>query len=415
MALIVQKFGGSSVADLGLMQMVAAKVAQAVNDGHQVVVVVSAMHGETDRLIKLAKAINLSPCERELDVLLATGEQLSAALLAMCLLELGIDARSYTGAQVPIYTDNAHNKARILSIDTKALRCDLAAGKVPVVAGFQGVDEYGDITTLGRGGSDTTAVALAAALQAHECQIFTDVKGVYTTDPRIEPKARLLDKITIHEMLEMSSLGAKVLQSRSVELAGRHNVPVRVLSTLEEGKGTLVVLGDHHGANPVISGIAFNRDEAKITITGLPTEQNHLVHVLSSLSDANIEVDMVVQNTTAQRQEIIFTTHKNDFENALAIARGQFGDNPEISVSGNPNVAKISLIGVGLRSNASINARIMQTLARESIDIQVISASEIKVSLLIAENLLENGVRSLHAAFELDENPDQEYMQAAAQ
>jgi aspartate kinase len=417
MGLIVQKFGGSSVADLDLMQIVAAKVAETVAAGHQVVVVVSAMHGETDRLIKLAKAINNSPSPREMDALLATGEQLSTALLAICLINRGISACSYTGAQVPIYTDDAHNKARILSIDTKNIRRDLAAGKVAVVAGFQGINEHGDVTTLGRGGSDTTAVALAAALQADECQIYTDVKGVYTTDPRIEPKARLLDKITINEMLEMASLGAKVLQSRSVELAGRHNVPVRVLSTLEEGKGTLVVLGDSHGANLLVSGIAFNKDEAKIILSGLSLQENHLMRLLPLLSNANIEVDMLVQNHIqgGDSQEITFTTHKNDFEKALNLVQNHFGHDNRVNITGSDQVAKLSLIGVGLRSHANISGRIMLALAQENIDVQLITTSEIKVSILIAENLLENGVRTLHAAFQLDGNPDQEYMRAAAQ
>jgi len=416
MGLIVQKFGGSSVGDLNLLQLVADKVMATMAEGHQVVVVVSAMKGETDRLINLAKSINLSPCARELDALLATGEQVSIALLAMCLINKGADACSYTGGQVPIHTDNSYNKARILSIDTKTIRRDLAAGKVVVVAGFQGITENGDVTTLGRGGSDTTAVALAAALQADECQIYTDVKGVYTTDPRIEPKARLLDKITLNEMLEMSSLGAKVLQLRSVELAGRHSVPVRVLSTLEEGKGTLVALEDSESAAPLVSGIAFNRDEAIVTISGLPSEVAQLSFILTMLSQANIEVDMLFQNLTRQgSHEITFVIHRNDFDKALTLVQKQFENMPEVVVFGDNQVAKLSLVGVGLRSHATITSQILQALAQENITVQQISTSEIKVSVLIAENFLESGVRALHKAFQLDDHPEQGVMRAAAQ
>lgn len=415
MGLIVQKFGGSSVGSLELMQLVADKIAATIAQGQQVVVVVSAMQGETDRLISLAKSIQTIPAPRELDALLATGEQASVALLAMCLISRGVPACSYTGPQVPIYTDDTHTKARILSIDTKNIRLELAAGKVVIVAGFQGINQKGDITTLGRGGSDTTAVALAAALQAQECQIYTDVKGVYTTDPRIEPKARLLDKISFDEMFEMSSLGAKVLQSHSVELAGRHDVSVRVLSTLEPGKGTLVTLEASETGAPSISGIAFNRDEAVITLSGL-AQENHLSPLLTLLASANIEVDMLVQNRLKEgAHEITFTVHKNDFEKTMSLLLEHYPESSGIRTNGDSCVAKLSLVGIGLRSHAMITSQLLAALAQENIVVQLITTSEIKVSVLVAENLLESGVRALHAAFQLDGCPEQEAMRAAAQ
>jgi aspartate kinase, monofunctional class len=382
---------------------VAEKVIAAKQAGNDVVVVVSAMSGETNRLIDLAKSINPRPSPRELDVVLATGEQVTIGLLVMALEKRGCPARSYTGFQVPIRTDNAFTKARIQEIDPARIRADLAAGRVVVVAGFQGVDADGNITTLGRGGSDTTAVALAAALKADECQIFTDVDGVYTTDPRVASKARRLDRITFEEMLEMASLGSKVLQIRAVEFAGKYKVPLRVLSTFEEGPGTLITLEEENMEEVLISGIAFQRDEAKITVIGVPDRPGIAYSILGPVSAANIEVDMIVQNvSTDGTTDFTFTVQKNDFERALEIVREHAGELGARDVRGDDSVVKVSLVGVGMRSHAGVAAKMFRVLADEGINIQMISTSEIKVSVVIEEKYLELAVRALHTAFGLD-------------
>jgi len=405
MALIVQKYGGTSVGNPERIQAVADKVMAGRELGHQLVVVVSAMSGETNRLIALAESISDRPVPRELDVLLATGEQTTIALLAMALEERGCAARSYTGAQVHILTDDAHNKARIEDIDGKRVRADLEAGRVVVVAGFQGVDRDGNITTLGRGGSDTTAVALAAALKADECQIYTDVDGVYTTDPRVEPDARRLDRITFEEMLEMASLGSKVLQIRAVEFAGKYNVPLRVLSSFEEGEGTLITYEDDNMEQALISGIAFNRDEAKLTAIDVPDQPGVAHLILGPIAEANIEVDMIVQNIApdGKSTDFTFTVHRNDYERALEILQKVAGDMGAREVSGDAKIVKISLVGVGMRSHAGIASTMFETLAREGINIRMISTSEIKVSVVVDEKYLELGVRALHEAFHLEQ------------
>jgi len=407
MALIVQKFGGTSVGSPERIEAVADKILRYREQGHQLVVVVSAMSGETDRLIGLAKSITDRPPPRELDVLLSTGEQVTIALLAMALEKRGCPARSYTGSQVHILTDNAHNKARIQEIDDARVRADLDAGRVVVVAGFQGVDAEGNITTLGRGGSDTTAVALAAALKADECQIFTDVDGVYTTDPRVVPEARRLERITFEEMLEMASLGSKVLQIRSVEFAGKYNVPLRVLSSFEEGEGTLITYEDEQMENALISGIAFNRDEAKITVLGVPDQPGIAHRLLGAVADANIEVDMIIQNIAPDDQttDFTFTVHRNDYERALELVRKVAGEMGAREVSGDNRIVKISLVGVGMRSHAGIASTMFEALAREGINIRMISTSEIKISVVVDEKYLELGVRALHDAFHLDQAP----------
>jgi len=370
--------------------------------------VVSAMSGETDRLLKQAREISEQPSPRELDVLLATGEQVTIALLSMALEKRGCSARSYTGAQVHIRTDSAHNKARIRNIEDKHIRADLAQGKVVVVAGFQGVDEDGNITTLGRGGSDTTAVALAAALKADECQIYTDVDGVYTTDPRVVPEARRLDRITFEEMLEMASLGSKVLQIRSVSFAGRYNVPLRVLSSFEEGEGTLITYEDENMEQALISGIAFNRDEAKLTILGVPDKPGVAYQILGPIADANIEVDMIVQNIAPDgaTTDFTFTVHRNDFKKALAILDGTAKKLGAREVSGDNKIVKISLVGVGMRSHAGIASTMFAALAKEGVNIRMISTSEIKISVVVDEKYLELGVRTLHDAFNLSRPQD---------
>ena len=407
MALIVQKFGGTSVGSPQRIEAVADKVLRYRAQGHQLVVVVSAMSGETDRLIGLAKAITDRPPPRELDVLLSTGEQVTIALLVMALEKRGCPARSYTGSQVHILTDSAHNKARIQEIDDARVRADLDAGRVVVVAGFQGVDAEGNITTLGRGGSDTTAVALAAALKADECQIFTDVDGVYTTDPRVVPEARRLERITFEEMLEMASLGSKVLQIRSVEFAGKYNVPLRVLSSFEEGEGTLITYEDEQMENALISGIAFNRDEAKITVLGVPDQPGIAHRLLGAVADANIEVDMIIQNIAPDDQttDFTFTVHRNDYDRALELVRRVAGEMGAREVSGDNRIVKISLVGVGMRSHAGIASTMFEALAREGINIRMISTSEIKISVVVDEKYLELGVRALHDAFHLDQAP----------
>ena len=404
MGLIVQKYGGTSVGSPERIAAVAEKVMGYRDRGHQVVVVVSAMSGETDRLIKLARAISVKPDPRELDVLLATGEQSTIALLCMALHERGCPARSYTGPQVHILTDSAFNKARIQAIDGARVRKDLSEGKVVVVAGFQGVDEQGNITTLGRGGSDTTAVALAAALKADECQIYTDVDGVYTTDPRVVPQARRLNRITFEEMLELASLGSKILQIRSVEFAGKYNVPLRVLSSFMEGEGTLITYEDESMENPLISGIAFNRDEAKITVLGVPDQPGVAHRVLGPVAAANIEVDMIIQNisTSGDTTDFTFTVHRNDYDKAMAVIGAAAKELNAREVSGDSKIVKISLVGVGMRSHAGIAATMFKALADEGINIRMIATSEIKVSVVIDEKYLELGVRALHDAFQLD-------------
>ncbi|BBT17958.1 aspartate kinase [Metapseudomonas otitidis] len=405
MALIVQKFGGTSVGTIERIEQVAEKVKKFRERGDDIVVVVSAMSGETNRLIDLAKQISDNkPVPRELDVMVSTGEQVTIALLAMALIKRGVPAVSYTGNQVRILTDSAHNKARILQIDDQKIRADLKSGRVVVVAGFQGVDEHGNITTLGRGGSDTTGVALAAALKADECQIYTDVDGVYTTDPRVVPQARRLDKITFEEMLEMASLGSKVLQIRSVEFAGKYNVPLRVLHSFQEGPGTLITLDEEESMEqPIISGIAFNRDEAKLTIRGVPDIPGVAFKILGPVSAANIEVDMIVQNVAHDNTtDFTFTVHNNDYQNALAVLEKTAAEIGAREVGGNTNIAKVSIVGVGMRSHAGVASRMFEALAKESINIQMISTSEIKVSVVIEEKYLELAVRALHTAFELD-------------
>ena len=407
MALIVQKFGGTSVGSLERIANVARKVAEARERGDDVVVVPSAMSGETDRLLSLARSVQERPEPRELDVLLSTGEQVTIALLAMTLQARGCPARSYTGPQVHIRTDSAHNKARIVHIDGQRIRADLEAGRVVVVAGFQGADENGNITTLGRGGSDTTAVALAAALDAAECRIYTDVDGVYTTDPRVVPEARRLEALTFEEMLELASLGAKVLQIRAVEFASKYGVPLRVLSSFEDGSGTLIGpdIEDNSMEQPLISGIAFNRDEAKVTVMGVQDRPGVAFSILGPVAAENIEVDMIVQNAGADgTTDFTFTVHRNDFSRTLQIVRDRSSQWGSSEVTGDDRIVKISLVGVGMRSHAGIASRMFQALAAESINIQMISTSEIKISVVVDEKYLELGVRTLHAAFGLDGN-----------
>lgn len=403
MALLVQKFGGTSVGSTDRIQAVADKVCRFREQGHDVVVVVSAMSGETNRLIALANDIMDEPTPREMDVLVSTGEQVTIALLSMALQKRGCDARSYTGAQVRIRTDSSHTKARIQEIDEHNMRGDLEKGRVVVVAGFQGVDEKGNITTLGRGGSDTTAVALAAALKADECQIYTDVDGVYTTDPRVVDSARRLDRITFEEMLEMASLGSKVLQIRAVEFAGKYNVPLRVLSSFEEGEGTLITFEDESAMEqPVVSGIAFNRDEAKLTIAGVPDTPGVALRILKPVSDANIEVDMIVQNVGADNHtDFTFTVHRNDFRRTREILEQLARELGAREVSGDDRIAKVSIVGVGMRSHAGVATRMFEALSNEGINIRMISTSEIKVSVVIDEKYLELAVRALHSAFDL--------------
>lgn len=405
MALIVQKFGGTSVGTVERIEQVVEKVKKFREAGDDVVVVVSAMSGETNRLIGLANQIMEQPVPRELDVMVSTGEQVTIALLSMALIKRGVPAVSYTGNQVRILTDSAHTKARILHIDDTHIRADLKAGRVVVVAGFQGVDGNGNITTLGRGGSDTTGVALAAALKADECQIYTDVDGVYTTDPRVVPQARRLDKITFEEMLEMASLGSKVLQIRAVEFAGKYNVPLRVLHSFQEGPGTLITIDDEEESmeQPIISGIAFNRDEAKLTIRGVPDTPGVAFKILGPISAANVEVDMIVQNVAHDNTtDFTFTVHRNDYLNALEILKQTAANIGAREAIGDTNIAKVSIVGVGMRSHAGVASRMFEALAKESINIQMISTSEIKVSVVIEEKYLELAVRALHTAFELD-------------
>lgn len=406
MALIVQKFGGSSVGTIDRIHHVASKVLKTKQEGHDVVVVVSAMQGETDRLIKLAQSLTNDPHPREYDVLVSTGEQVSMSLLAMALNAQGIPAKSYTGNQIGIITDNHHTKARIIDVKTDLIKKDLSDGYVVVVAGFQGINECGDITTLGRGGSDTTAVALAAALKADECQIYTDVEGVYTTDPNLLPEARLLPQISFEEMLEMSSLGAKVLQMRSVELASKHNLPVRVLSTFSDHPGTLVTFEENIIQKRLVSGIAFSREEALIAMSGLPNRAGIEGQVLSQVSEANIEIDMIAQNAAdKEMSDFTFTVQRKDCPAVLKIIENLAAKLGDISLKCNPNVAKLSLVGIGMRSHAGVATNMFQALGNAGINIQMITTSEIKISVVIDEDSLEPGVRAVHQAFELDKLP----------
>jgi aspartate kinase len=403
MALLVQKFGGTSVGSVERIQAVAEKVKSFRENGDDVVVVVSAMSGETNRLIGLASEIMDDPTPREMDVLVSTGEQVTIALLSMALNEIGCEALSYTGAQVRIKTDSTHTKARIMDIDEHKMRKDLDAGRVIVVAGFQGVDEFGNITTLGRGGSDTTAVALAAALKADECQIYTDVDGVYTTDPRVVEGARRMEKITFEEMIEMASLGSKVLQIRSVEFAGKYNVPLRVLSSFQEGPGTLITTEeDGSMEQPLVSGIAFNRDEAKLTLVGVPDIPGIASKILKPVSEQNIEVDMIVQNIGVDNcTDFTFTVHRNDFKKGLSILEKVCQDLGAKRVVGDDGIAKVSIVGVGMRSHAGVASTMFDSLSQEGINIQMISTSEIKISVVIDEKYMELAVRALHSAFDL--------------
>jgi len=409
MSLIVQKYGGSSVGTVERIEAVADRVLKSHQSGNQLVVAVSAMSGETNRLIGLAYQIHDNPDLREMDVLVSTGEQVTIALLCMALHKRGVEARSYTGGQVRILTDNAHGKARIKEIDGHRMQSDLRAGRVVVVAGFQGMDEEGNITTLGRGGSDTTAVALAAALKADECQIYTDVDGVYTTDPRVVPDARRLDQITFEEMLEMASQGSKILQIRSVEFAGKYNVPLRVMSSFVDGPGTLISLEDNDQMEqPVVSGIAFNRDEAKLTIRGIPDQPGVAYKVLGAISEANIEIDVIVQNVAKDNSATMtFTVHRGDLKQAEALLKEIAADLGAIEVDSDDRIAKVSIVGVGMRSHAGVAARMFEALASEGINIQLITTSEIKITVVIEERYLELAVRALHSGFNLADDQTQ--------
>ena len=406
MSLLVQKFGGTSVGTIERIKAVAEKVSGYRRQGHDMVVVVSAMSGETNRLVEMAKQMQDEPDPREYDVLVSTGEQVTIALLCMALKNLGFDAKSYTGGQVRITTDDSHSKARIQQIDDENIRGDLAAGRIVVVAGFQGTDENGNITTLGRGGSDTSAVALAAALKADECQIYTDVDGVYTTDPRVASSAKRLDKITFEEMLEMASLGSKVLQIRAVEFAGKYNVPLRVLHSFQEGAGTLITLDEELSdmEQPVVSGIAFNRDEAKITILGIPDTPGIASKILAPVGEANVEIDVIVQNVAAdQTTDLTFTVNRSEMAKAKAVLEQVKEELGAKEIVTNDSIVKVSIVGVGMRSHAGVAAKMFKTLAEENVNIQMITTSEIKISVIIDERYLELAVRSLHKAFGLED------------
>jgi len=412
MALIVQKYGGTSVGSIDRIKNVARRVARFHREGHQLVVVVSAMAGETNRLLALAKDLSPSPNPRELDVVAATGEQVTIGLLAIALEAMGLKAKSYTGGQVRVLTDSAFTKARILAIDEANMRADLAAGTIVIVAGFQGVDAQGNITTLGRGGSDTSGVALAAALKADECQIYTDVDGVYTTDPRIVPEARRLDTVTFEEMLEMASLGSKVLQIRSVEFAGKYSVKVRVLSSFEDpettSQGTLITFEeDETMEQAIISGIAFSRDEAKISVMGVEDRPGIAYAIIGAIGAANIDVDMIVQNIGASgHTDFSFTVNRSEYQKALEVLAGERGKTFKArEIIGDNRICKISVVGIGMRSHVGIASKMFKTLADEGINIQMISTSEIKISVVIDEKYLELAVRVLHKAFELDKAP----------
>jgi len=404
MSLIVQKFGGTSVGDAERIKNVASRIAKSCADGNSIVVVLSAMSGETDRLLSLAKSIVSDPRGRETDVLLSTGEQVSIALLSMALEELGVPAVSFTGPQVKILTDNVYNKARIEDIDSTRLRATLDDGKVAVVAGFQGVDSEGNITTLGRGGSDTTAVALAAALEADECQIYTDVDGVYTTDPRIVPEARRLSQVTYEEMLEMASLGAKVLQIRAVEFASKYKVKLRVLSSFCDGIGTLITTEENIMEEALISGVTLNRNEAQVMMVGVPDRPGVASSILGPVADANIEVDMIVQNSAADgATDFTFTVSRDDYDLTLKILNEIAETLSAREVRGDRNIVKLSIVGVGMRSHAGIASRMFKALSKENINILMISTSEIKISIVVDQKYSELGVRVLHSEFGLSE------------
>lgn len=404
MALIVQKYGGTSVADLERIKNVARRVIRTKNEGHQVVVVVSAMAGETDKLINLAKQITPFPDERELDVLISTGEQVSIALLAIALKSMGCDAKSYLGFQIKIATDSAFGKARILEVESNRIFEDLKEGKVVVIAGFQGVDEEDNITTLGRGGSDTTAVAIAAALKAHICEIYTDVDGVYSTDPNIYPKARKLFKISYEEMLEMASLGAKVLQIRSVEFAKKYNVPIHVRSSFNENPGTIVCEEDEDMERVIVSGVTYNKNEAKIEVMRVPDVPGVAARLFKPIAEANIVVDMIIQTSSAEKgfADVAFTVPKTDFPKALNIVEETVMEIGGKEVIYDENIAKVSIVGVGMRSHSNVAAQMFSALAKEGINIHMISTSEIKISCVIDSKYTELAVRALHDAFELE-------------
>ena len=405
MALMVQKYGGTSVGSVERIEAVAERVARHHSDGDQLIIVVSAMSGETNRLLGLARDLTSNPSPRELDVLVSTGEQVSMALLAMALHKRGIDALSLKGSQVAIRTDSFHSKARIQSIDDRRLRAELDQGRVVVVAGFQGVDENGEVTTLGRGGSDTSAVALAAAVGADECQIYTDVDGVYTTDPRIVDGAQRLESITFEEMLEMASMGSKVLQLRSVEFAGKYQVPLRVLSSFKEGPGTLIKMDEDDPMEaPTIAGIAFNRDEAKLTVIGVPDTPGIAYQILGPIGDANIEVDVILQNVGDEgKTDFTFTVSRSDLEKAEAILESHIAELGALEWRSDSRIAKVSVVGVGMRSHAGVAANMFKALAEVGVNIQMISTSEIKISVIIEEKFLELAIRTLHSAFGLDQ------------
>lgn len=408
MTLIVQKYGGSSVGNLDRIHHVAEKIIKAKTEGHDLVVVVSAMYGETDRLIQLANALTHFPEPREFDVLISTGEQVSMALLSMALNNKNCPARSFTGSQIGIFTDNVYSKARILKIKTHIIEQELKQNRVVVIAGFQGVNEFGDITTLGRGGSDTTAVAIAAALKADECQIYTDVDGVYTTDPHLIPNACLLPQISFEEMLEMASLGAKVLQMRSVELASKNNMPIRVLSTFSDGPGTLVTFEDKVMQKRLVSGIAFSREEAIISLTGVPRQTGIEGCILGKVSEANIEIDMIAQNATAQDTiDFTFTVNRREHAKVMKIIEELASQIGAITIKTNPKVAKISLVGIGMRSHTGVASTMFRTLGEAGINIQMITTSEIKISVVLDETHLERGVSAIHQAFGLDKQRSQ--------
>ena len=416
-SLIVQKYGGTSMGSPERIREVARRVQRFVQEGHQLVVVVSAMSGETNRLLGLAKELNPDADARELDVIASTGEQVTIGLLSIALHKLGLKAKSYTGFQVPIRTDNAYAKARILAIEEANMRRDLESGHVVVVAGFQGIDAGGNITTLGRGGSDTTGVALAAALKADECQIYTDVDGVYSTDPRIVPEARRLRTVTFEEMLELASLGSKVLQIRSVEFAGKYKVKLRVLSSFTDvsstDMGTLITFEEEENMEQaIISGIAFNRDEAKITVLGVPDRPGIAVGILGPVAEANIDVDMIIQNASTEGlTDFSFTVHRNEYKRAMQILESQVkGAIGARGIVGDDRIAKVSLVGIGMRTHAGIASKMFGALAREGINIQMISTSEIKTSVVVDEKYMELAVRVLHREFELEKAPEQERM-----
>ena len=406
MSLIVQKFGGTSVANVDRINAVADRVEKFKKEGHQIIVVVSAMSGETNKLIGLAKEMMESPNPRELDAIVSTGEQVTAGLTALALINKGIPAKSYSGSQIKILTDQAHTKARILKIDEKSIRQDLDDGNVVVIAGFQGVDKLGNVTTLGRGGSDTTAVAIAAAINADECQIYTDVDGIYTTDPRIVKDARRLKSITFEEMLEMSSSGSKVLQTRSVEFAGKYKVKLRVLSSFDEyGEGTIITFEeDEKMENPIISGIAFNRDEAEVSVRGFPDIPGSAYQILGPIADANIDVDMIIQNIGVNgANDFTFTVHERDLQKSIEIINDKVKAKINArEVIGDSKIAKLSLVGIGMRSHAGIASKMFKVLSDEKINIITISTSEIKISVILEEKFLDDAVNALHKAFELE-------------